>query len=98
MPLDAGTSVEADLSLAEPQRTRVRAAVIAILREAGALTDEQIVERFVARASAHPSVPRVTPQRIRTARAELVRDGRVRDAEMLAFSRLGNRATAWTLA
>lgn len=97
MAVDDGTSRDADDTLSRTDRERVTAAITVILSEAGALTDEQIVERYQARAGDHPSVPRVTPQRIRTARAELVRDGQVRDAQLLAFSALGNRATAWTL-
>lgn len=98
MAIDAGTSSDAAESLDRSDRERVAAAITVILSEFGALTDEQIVDRYTARAGANPSVPRVTPQRIRTARSELVHVGQVRDANLLAFSKLGNRATAWTLA
>ena len=98
MALDTGTSSDAADSIARADRERVQAMITVILAEAGALTDEQIVERYQARAGNHPSVPWVTPQRIRTARAGLVRDGYVRDANQMAFSSLGNPATAWTLA
>jgi len=98
MALDAGTSSDAADVTASTDRARVRAAITVILREAGPLTDDQIVEHYETRARSFSSVPWVTPQRIRTARAELVRAGAVRDAQLLAFSTLGNKATAWTLA
>lgn len=97
MALDTGTSSDADETLSLAAKERVAAAITVILTECGALTDEQIVEKYNARALAHSSVPPVTAQRIRTARAKLVRIGHVRDAGVPAFSRLGNRATAWTL-
>lgn len=98
MAIDTGTSADADEQMTRPNRTLVRAGITTILNEAGGpLTDEQIVEQYEARAGSHPAWPRATPQRIRTARAELVRAGQVRDAQLLAFSSLGNRATAWTL-
>lgn len=98
MALDTDTSSDAAEVITRADMNRVRAAITVILSESGPLIDEQIIERYEARAGDHPSVPWVTPQRIRTARAELVRAGQVRDAEMMAFSSLGNRASAWTLA
>ena len=98
MALDTGTSGDADNALPTAAKERVAAGIMVVLAESGALTDEQIVEKYHARAAAHSSIPQVTAQRIRTARAKLVRTGRVRDAGLLAHSRLGNRATAWTLA
>lgn len=97
MVLDSGTSADAAESITRTDREKVRAAITVILRESGPLIDEQIVERYAVRASDHSSVPWVTPQRIRTVRAELVRNGHVKDAELMAFTSLGHRATAWTL-
>ena len=98
MVLDNGVSADADATASRATRERVRAVITTILRERGALTDEEIGEEYAKRAGSHPLVPVVTPQRIRTARASLVRDGLVRDSHALGFSRLGNRATVWTLA
>lgn len=98
MAIDTCTSSAADETLSSAAKERVAAAITVILSEHGALTDERIVDLYQARAGDHPTVPWVTPQRIRTARAELVRVGQVRNAELLAYSSLGNRATAWTLA
>ena len=98
MVLDTGTSTRADAVASKATRERVRAVITTILREHGAMTDEEIGEEYAKRAGSHPLVPVVTPQRIRTARASLVRDGLVRDSHALGFSRLGNRATVWTLA
>lgn len=97
MALDTRTSSDADETLSLAAKERVAAAITVILSECGALTDEQIVSEYNARAAAHSSVPQVTAQRIRTARAKLVRLGSVRDAGLVAHSKLGNRATAWTL-
>lgn len=97
MVIDTSTSSDAAESLARSNKERVAAAITVILSEHGPLTDDQIVELYTDQASAHPSVPRVTPQRIRTARSALVHAGQVRDANLLAYSKLGHRATAWTL-
>ena len=96
--LDTGTSAAAAQRAAAKVRDRVRAVIITILREHGAMTDEDIVDQYSRRAGAHPLVPVVTPQRIRTARHSLVLDGLVRDTNAIGFSRLGNRATVWGLA
>lgn len=98
LALDTGASSDADETLPQTAKERVAAAITAILSECGTLTDDQIVSEYNARAAAYSSTPQVTAQRIRTARADLVRMGDVRDAGLLAYSRLGNRATAWTLA
>ncbi len=98
MVLDNGTSAHADAVASRATRDRVRAVIITILSECGVLTDEEIIDQYSQRAGSHPLVPVVTPQRIRTARASLVRDGLVRDSHAIGFSRLGNRATVWTLA
>ena len=98
MALDSGASSEADDTLTPAAKEHVAAGIMVVLAEYGAQTDEQIVERYNARAAVHSTIPKVTAQRIRTARAKLVRTGQVRDAGLLAHSRLGNRATAWTLA
>lgn len=98
LALDTGTSSNADQTLSRAAKERVAAAITVILSEHGPLTDDQIVELYAEQLNAHPSVPRVTPQRIRTARSALVHAGQVRDANLLAYSKLGHRATAWTLA
>ncbi len=60
-------------------------------------TDDEIADAYMAR-TAHPRFPVVTPQRLRTARVALVRAGMVRDSGQIAYSRLGNPATAWEVA
>lgn len=97
MAADTRTSADAGDLLSKGGHDRLRAAITTTLTENGPLTDEEIIVRYDARSGLHPAWPKLTPQRIRTARAGLVRDGLVRDAEMMAFSSLGNRATAWTL-
>ena len=53
-------------------------------------TGDELVSRYAA--AKHPSR---TPQRIRTARAQLVAEGLVRAAPEPGRSALGNRATLW---
>lgn len=97
MGLDSGTSIEAAVAASPTIRAHVQATIVTLLKEYGPLTDEEIVERYLARAGSHPFVPLVTPQRIRTARHALVLDGQVHDTQALGFSRLGHRATVWGL-
>lgn len=97
MALDSGTSADAAEVTPAAVRDRVRAVVVTLLREYGPLTDEEIADHYLARAGAHPAVPLVTPQRIRTCRHGLVVDGLVHDTQAFGFSKLGNRATVWGL-
>lgn len=97
MALDTRTSTDAAELASTAVRDRVRAVIATILKEYGPLADEEIVTRYRARAGAHPAVPVVTPQRIRTCRHGLVVDGLVHDTQALGFSSLGNRATVWGL-
>lgn len=97
MALDSGTSSDAGAQQSSRTRDRVRAVIVVILREFGPLTDEELADQYLARAGAHPLVPLVTPQRIRTARHSLVLDGLAYDTGAIAFSKLGNRCTVWGL-
>jgi|TARA_B100002052_G_scaffold233018_1_gene216003 hypothetical protein len=93
MALDIGTSSTADL-IANPEVLGwVKTAVLRILRQCPR-TDDEIIREYNARVP-HPYFPQVTPQRIRTARAQLVRDGLVVEAPMLGHSDLGNPAAIW---
>lgn len=93
MALGSGTSDDAEGGASPERLGRVRAGILELLREHPG-TDEDLAERYQERTS-HPAWPRVTDQRLRTARAHLVRAGLVRDSGALAFSTLGNRATLW---
>ncbi len=92
MGLDTGTSAEAADAATPAKLGTVRAAVLELLREHPS-TDEELCARYAARGG--PRYPTVTDQRLRTARAHLVRDGAVRDTGALAFTSLGNRCTLW---
>lgn len=98
MVVDSGTSVEAAALQTDAQVDRVKAVIITLLNEYGPQTDDELVERYTARAGAHPAVPLVTPQSIRTRRAALVTLGLVREVDAFGFSKLGNRAAVWGIA
>jgi hypothetical protein len=74
-----------------------RAQVLAILRMVGPLADHEMVDqydRLAARIGVH-----YTPQRLRSARAELVRDGLVTlYTKREATTRTGRRAQVWAIA
>lgn len=60
------------------------------------ITDDQIVVEFKRYAAENPETVRCpSPQRIRTARADLVRLGYLQDTGQIAPSDLGNDATTW---
>ncbi|WP_341579004.1 hypothetical protein [Microbacterium schleiferi] len=93
MVLDLGTSSTADL-IANPEVLGlVKTAVLRILKQCPR-TDDELVREYTDRGP-HPYYPLVTAQRIRSARATLVRDGLVVAAPMLGHSDLGNPATIW---
>lgn len=97
MALDTGTSAHA-AALQTPTHTGyVKAAILGLFADYGPMTDDELTDRYLDRAGAHPHVPLVTPQSIRTRRADLTREGRVRDQGMLGWSKLGNPATVWGL-
>lgn len=73
----------------------VKEIVVRILADLGPLTDDGIYDEYEASARRLGRAPRVTPQRVRSARAELVRDGRVVADLTPGWSRYGNRATLW---
>lgn len=60
------------------------------------ITDDQLLVEFKRYGADNPDTVRVpSPQRIRTARADLVKLGYIRDTGQLASSDLGNDATTW---
>ena len=95
LALDSGTSSDASDRTSTSTRFLVREAILRLLIEHPA-TDDELSARYASRGG--PSYPKVTDQRLRTARAALVREALVRDSGALAFSALGNRATMWEVA
>lgn len=69
--------------------------ILDILRRIEAATDDQIVTLYQKRAEAYPDVPRVTEQRIRTARAAMVRRGVIAAHPQAGVSLHGNTTTRW---
>jgi hypothetical protein len=96
MPLD-GHSAEADALADHTTIAKVQVVIIGLLNDYGPTTDDTLIDRYDARAAKYPGIPKVTPQRIRTARAELARKGLVGAASTAGTSRYGNPATQWTL-
>jgi len=66
--------------------------ILALLAEHGPLVDDDLLDLYL-----RSDCPPRSPQRIRTTRAELVRDGKVRQAGR-GVSRYGNPARLWEVA
>lgn len=92
-----GHSLEAEFSIAAEVKARVEVVIFDILRRIGAATDDQIIAIYNSRAEHYPDVPQVTEQRIRTARAAMVRRGIVGAHPVTGLSRHGNTAMRWCL-
>ncbi|MGF3057105.1 hypothetical protein [Microbacterium sp. YY-01] len=93
----AGHSFEADTLADDETRSKVEVVILDILKRIFYATDDTISAVYSARAENYPGVPKVTPQRIRTARANLTRRGILIDSGQPGTSALGNPATVWTL-
>lgn len=92
-----GHSLEADIA-AEPEvKVRVEVEIRDILRRVGAGTDDEIIAIYFSRVEHHPDVPPVSEQRIRTARAAMVRRGIVGTHPVPGTSKRGHTATRWQL-
>lgn len=89
-------SIEAAALQTRERVTTVQIVILDILRDR-ARTDEAIVDEYERRAAEFPSVPRATPQSIRSRRAELVAKGHVIATGHVGFTRYGNKATVWAL-
>lgn len=93
-----GHSFEADLLTDEETLGKVKAIILDLLRQhPEGITDCDIERHYNQRVSTNRSVPKVTPQRLRTARAALRDQGHVVDTGHLGYSAYGNPATVWGL-
>lgn len=92
-----GHSLEADLAVGPEVKVRVEVEIRDILRRIGAGTDDEIIAIYDSRVEHHPDVPAVSEQRIRTARAAMVRRGIVGSHPMSGTSKRGHTATRWQL-
>ena len=97
MALD-GHSLQADSLTTSTTIAKVGVVIVGLLNDYGPSTDDALVERYSARAKQYSGIPMVTPQRIRTARADLYRRGLLRKANEPGLSQYGNPATRWALA
>lgn len=86
---DPETSWDAAMSISEEKLSKVDVAILDLLAEKPR-TDEELFVVYVTRG-----YTLVTPQRIRTARAHLVRANKVRDTNTTRKSRLGRKSTVW---
>lgn len=69
--------------------------VILDLLAAPGHTDEALYACYLEYCDQHSNIPRVTPQSIRSRRAELVREGLVADSGRLGKSEHGNKSIIW---
>lgn len=92
-----GHSIEADLAADTEVKARVEVEIRDILRRISAGTDDEIIAIYNSRVEHHPDVPAVSEQRIRTARAAMVRRGIVGSHPVSGTSRRGHTATRWQL-
>jgi hypothetical protein len=97
MALDHETS---GIAAAKARRTVsiLQTQVLGLLaRHKCGLIDEHIVEAYNAHQFLNPSLPKATPQAIRTARAGLCRLGFVVDSKRRGRTALDNPAVIWTV-
>lgn len=92
-----GHSLEAELAAGDGIKARVELLIHDILRRIGSGTDDEIIAIYDSRVEHHADVPPVSEQRIRTARAALVRRGIVGAHPVPGTSRRGHTATRWQL-
>jgi hypothetical protein len=92
-----GHSLEADLAVDPEVKVRVEIEIRDILRRIGSGTDDEIIAIYDSRVEHDSDVPPVSGQRIRTARAAMVRRGIVGAHPISGISRRGHTATRWQL-
>ena len=101
---DRQTSRRAERKAATGDLSKTQANILHLIREhvrqfGSGTTDDELVVEFRKLAAANPDTVRCpSPQRIRTARSDLVRLGYIRDTGQFAPSELGNDATTWEIA
>jgi hypothetical protein len=76
----------------------VRDLVIFLLREFGALTDEELIDHADMLAGGYSLTKRWSPSRLRTARHELTETGRVIATHETRPSKYGRDMSVWALA
>ena len=92
---DPQTSVHAAHRAGLPLRAS-QVAVLHLLRQVGAVTDEELVAAYSTAMRAHPVAwPPQSPSGIRSRRAELVRSGDVVANGWRQSRQTGNRMTVW---
>lgn len=92
---DPETSHEAAESVTHVRRSQ--AAVLGVLAFLGPSTDNELISDY-EEGIAKYGLPQQSPSGIRTRRAELVRDGLVKDSGKRTWLPSGRRAIVWELA
>ncbi|MBF4512023.1 hypothetical protein ITJ66_05925 [Plantibacter sp. VKM Ac-2885] len=73
----------------------VKATILTLLRRHGGMTHEELVDRYEASAWLDESIPKVTPQSVRSRAHELFVEAKITDAGRRGRTRTGNTATVW---
>lgn len=95
---DVETSWAAAQRQSDVRVDAVKVVILSLLGAYGPTTDETLVDRYEAYAWTHPSIPKVTPQSIRTRRHALKLENKVTDTGRRAPTRAGSTATVWAVA
>lgn len=95
---DVEASWEAAATQTRSKSAVVQAVILWLLERHGAMTDERLVELYREMAAEFDTVPRVTPQSVRTNRHALHVQASVIMTGERRRTRLGNTATVWSLA
>lgn len=87
---DPDTSWNAAAQINTVSWSELQENILAILRDRGPSTDDEIFHEYMVR-----SLPRRTPQRLRTARQELTLAGAISESNVVGLSRYGNSSKRW---
>jgi len=94
---DVEASWEAAATQTRSKSGIVQEVILWLFAKHGAMTDERLVELYREESVTRESIPRVTPQSIRTNRHTLWVDAKVTNTGERGRTRLGNTATIWAI-
>lgn len=94
---DRDTSWDAAARQTDARTATVKSTVITMLRRYGAMTDEQLFDRYEAAAYMDLDIPKVTAASVRTRRHELHVESKVTDTGRRDRTRAGSTAIVWAV-